>query len=131
MGVLARQDQIQIEVDTNLGSYILPYQTYDNGTQSLSFLGFLTTTPGEYITAFILTTQYGSGSLPGVTNVEVGYQSAVPEPTSIVSGGIAILVGLGHSFATQAVLELTPDRNWARSPRAVARPGDLSTAPRI
>jgi hypothetical protein len=99
LGVLDRQDQIQIEVDTNQNSYILPYQQYANGTQSLSFLGFLTTAPGEYITAFILTTQYGSGSLPGVTNVEVGYQGAVPEPASIVSGSIAILVGLGYSFA--------------------------------
>lgn len=98
LGVLDRQDQIQIEIDTNLTSYILPYQTYANGTQSLSFLGFLTTTAGEYITAFTLTAQNGPGSLPGITNVEVGTRGAVPEPSSIVSGSIAILVGLGYSF---------------------------------
>jgi hypothetical protein len=100
-GVLDRQDRIAVEVDTNQGIYTLPYQTYANGTQSLGFLGFRATGLGEYITGFILTAEFGYGSLPGMTNVAVGHQgafTATPEPSTLVSAGIAGLVGLGYAW---------------------------------
>jgi hypothetical protein len=88
VGVLDRQDRITVDITTNLATYEFPLLSLANGTQSLQFLGYETTTPGEYFTGFSLTTEFGSGSLPGITDVTLGVTS-VPEPTS------AVLLGLG------------------------------------
>jgi len=101
VGVLARQDRITVDITTNLGTYDFPLLTLPDGSQSLSFLGYGTTGPGEYFTGFTLTTENGSGSLPGLTNVAVGIQQnspSAPEPSAIVSASIAGLMCLGYAW---------------------------------
>lgn len=96
IGVLSRQDRITIDLTTNLGNYSFPLLNLADGTQSLEFRGFATHSPGEYFTSFSITTEFGSGSLPGITDVAVGQLSAVPEPSSLFGIGTCI-AGIGAS----------------------------------
>ena len=89
IGVLARQDRITISISTNIATYTFALLDISNGTQALEFRGFTTTSPGEYFTSFSLTTENGSGSLPGITDVTLGQLGApVPEPSCLAIFGI-------------------------------------------
>jgi hypothetical protein len=103
VGVLDRQDRITVDITTNLATYEFPLLTLANGTQSLEFLGYETTTPGEYFTGFSLTTEFGSGSLPGMTNVTLGV-AGVPEPTSAVLLGLGLL-GTGWQLRRRRTIQ--------------------------
>jgi hypothetical protein len=96
IGVLDRLDRITVDITTNLATYDFPLLSLANGTQSLQFLGYGTTGAGEYITGFSLTTEFGPGSLPGITNVAVGVESlSTPEPSTLAMIASAVPLGIG------------------------------------
>lgn len=83
---------VDVTVTTNLGSYSFNGLSLPIVSTGLAFLGFVTDTPGEYFTDFVLATQNGNGWAAGMTNVALG--QAVPEPSSLALGALGAL-GLG------------------------------------
>lgn len=93
---------VTVTVTTNLDSYQFSNLTWANGATELTFMGFSTTTEGEYFTAFRIDT-LGSSYLPGITDVTLGYRghnAEVPEPATwmLMALGVA---GLASSRRRQ------------------------------
>jgi hypothetical protein len=85
--------RITISISTSLGTYIYPSLTIANSQiGQLQFMGFVAS-PGEYFTGFDISADNGPGNLPGITDVKLGNTgtSAVPEPTTVISGALMLL----------------------------------------
>lgn len=78
---------VAVTLQTNVGSYQFSNLTWANGDPAFTFMGFRTTTEGEYFTQFRIDT-LGSGYLPGITDVSLGQQVGggveVPEPSTLI-----------------------------------------------
>jgi hypothetical protein len=80
-----------ITVYTNLATYQYDALTLPYATGARQFLGFVADSPGEDITGFALAAENGFGWAPGITDVQVGNASVVPEPASMLLAGCALL----------------------------------------
>ena len=90
--------QVSIMTNLNPGGTILGSYAAPSTNSSLAFAGFTTTTPGEYITGFLINGGFNpNGGGVGATAFELGQlASPVPEPGSLalVSAGLLLpLIG--------------------------------------
>lgn len=91
LAMFGAASDVTLSLATNLGSYSFDLGTPQLAGSGVEFFGFAAD-PGETVTDFSLSSAQGSGSAPGITNVEVG--TAVPEPASLALFGMGI-AGLG------------------------------------
>jgi hypothetical protein len=75
-----------VTLTTNLGSYSVGGLSVPEAGTSLGFVGFATTTPGEYFTGFTVATGPSSPTAPNapvMTDIELGNVTPVPEPATV------------------------------------------------
>jgi hypothetical protein len=82
---------VDITIYTNLATYQYDALTLPYATGTLQFLGFVADSPGEDMTGFALATENGVRWAAGITDVQVGNASVVPEPASMLLAGCALL----------------------------------------
>lgn len=84
IGLAGATSLVDIQIGTNLGSYLFTGLPFPNVTAGLAFQGFITDNSAEYFTSFILASQGGVGSAPMITDVQLGQAgaSAIPEPAT-------------------------------------------------
>lgn len=81
-----------VVLTTNLGNYPVSGVSVPEAGTSLGFVGFVTTTPGEFFTGFTVSTSPSSPTAPNapvMTDIELGNATAVPEPGSLMIAAMA------------------------------------------
>ncbi|MBA3975940.1 MAG: hypothetical protein C0504_17175 [Candidatus Solibacter sp.] len=92
IGLLGSTSLVDIQLDTNLGSYSFLGLSFPNVNTALAFQGFITDNPAEYFTGFTLTSQSGSGHAPAITDVQLGQSgAAIPEPSTLAFVACGVL----------------------------------------
>jgi PEP-CTERM motif len=85
-----------VTLTTNLGSYLVSGLSVPKAGTSLGFVGFATTTPGEFFTGFaVSTTPANATNAPVMTDIELGNVTPVPEPASFALAAIGFVVAAG------------------------------------
>lgn len=87
MGVGGQMAGLTINLATNLNTYSFVIENPPTSS-SMEFFGFAAGA-GEFFQSFAINSNFSSGSLAGITDVQLGNAAAVPEPSTYV------LLGLG------------------------------------
>ncbi len=92
IGLLGSTSLVDIQLNSNLGSYSFLGLSFPNVNTGLAFQGFITDNPAEYFTGFTLTSQGGGGYAPAITDVQLGQTGAViPEPSTLAFVACGVL----------------------------------------
>jgi hypothetical protein len=91
LGTVLGSNDAQVNVTTNVSSYNFTVSAPYTGS-SLAFEGFVTTSPGEYITGFSVYSAPSNGGGAAVTDFELG--TSVPEPGSLTLLATASLLSV-------------------------------------
>lgn len=100
-------DPIPVEnvtLTTNLGVYPISGFVVPRAGTSLSFVGFATTTPGEYFTGFDISTTPSTPTAPNapvMTDIELGNVTPVPEPAALALFAIGLFTIVGRQLRKQ------------------------------
>lgn len=109
---------VNAQLTTNLGTYSVNGLNLSLSKEGLTFLGFVTTTAGEFFTGFQLITQKGNGWGVGLTNVQLGgpvfSPDPVPEPAGMMLAVLGMLsVGVGHAARKISRRATLPEKTHA------------------
>lgn len=100
---LGRVGTVTFELVTNLGAYYY-LEAIPKGSAGLRFLGFMAGA-GEYFTSFRFGATGNSGVWTGVTDVQLGNISPVPEPETyaMLLAGLGLMAGIARRRKKQLV----------------------------